>query len=221
MLVERLHELGVDERLVLIDNGSTYEPLRDWLAGCDYPVIRLEENLGPHVANALRESGKLYEYAGVRASEHIAYTDPDVIPCAECPADFLEIWRELLDSTDIIKVGFALRIDDLPDTYPLKSFARNHESVNWNRPIGEVAMTGAIAYHGFIDTTFALVRAGRDFRWTSHCLRTSAPYWARHMTWYETPDTCADDIEYYRNRVGGSWSTFSGHGRRGVATERL
>ena len=212
ILVERLHELGVDERLVLIDNGSTYEPLRDWLAGCGYPVIRLEENLGPYVGDILRISGELYKYASVRANEHIAYTDPDVVPCAECPPDFLEVWRTLLDSTpNIAQVGFALRIDDLPDAYPLKQRVIDVESIFWQSATNTSTSNMAI-YHSAIDTTFALVRAENSFGFHENSLRTGPPYWARHMTWYETPCTLFDDIDHYRMRIADNdiswWSKY-------------
>ena len=49
-------------------------------------------------------------------------TDCDILPDADGPDHFPEYFYETLAANaDVTKVGFSLKIDDLPDHYALKS----------------------------------------------------------------------------------------------------
>ena len=77
------------------------------------------------------------------------------MPCEECPSDVFEHFERALNTyPDIDKVGFSLRIDDIPEHYKHASDVVKWESQWW---LDE-------RYPGFflspIDTTFAMYRPG-------------------------------------------------------------
>ena len=77
---------------------------------------------------------------------------------------------------DIGKVGFGLRIDDLPPTYEFRQEVLDWESQFW---LDEVEPS---VYCAANDTTFALYRPSTP-KGTFAALRTGAPYVARHIGW--------------------------------------
>ena len=85
-LVDWLEQAG-HERIVIVDNASTYEPLLDYLDGSPHQVVRLAEN---HGKRALWR-------AGLAPSDWFVYTDPDILPMDDCPLDAVEQLRSALD----------------------------------------------------------------------------------------------------------------------------
>jgi hypothetical protein len=127
---------------------------------------------------------------------YFVVTDPDVVPDASCPTDALEHFRVLLDRyPDIDKVGFGLRIDDLPETYPLSSAVRSWESRFWRNEIEPGV------FRADVDTTFALYRPLQRRHQEDRALRTGFPYVAQHRAWYSDPTDLPDDEQYYRQRA--------------------
>lgn len=161
---------------IVIDNASTWGPLLEWYESCPCEVIRLRENLGHH---APWMSGVISQ----DDSDFYAVTDCDLdldgIPC-DAISRLIEplVWYKSV----IIKSGFGLRIDDLPEW---QNSVRRWESQWWRRPLSKDERF----YRAAIDTTFALYR--RD---TPHdlatkvvgvpCVRSGYPYVARHVPWY-------------------------------------
>ena len=91
-----------------IYNNSTYPPLIEYYKSIQHKVIYLEKNLG-HMA--FWKSSLFDKYR----NDFYVLTDPDVIPLEECPNDFLEIFFKTLEKYPFVrKVGFSLKIDDLP-----------------------------------------------------------------------------------------------------------
>ena len=113
-LVDWLLRAG-QRRIILLDNQSSYPPLLKYyedLAGeRRITVVRLNGNLG-HVA--LWASGLLGQ---LEWSNPFVCTDPDIVPDNACPGDFLKYFEAILDKNPwAMKVGFGLRIDDIPDS---------------------------------------------------------------------------------------------------------
>jgi len=188
-LVEWLERAGHDE-IWLIDNASTYGPLLDYLDSTPHRVVRLDRNLG-HRSPFL--SGVVQRHA---AGRHFVITDPDVVPDDDCPLDAVAHFRELLDRhPEIDKVGFGLRIDDLPAGYPLADDVTAWESRFW---VDEVEPG---VYRADIDTTFALYRPLDRRHREDRALRTGAPYLARHTPWYVTPAEITDEDRWYRDHA--------------------
>jgi hypothetical protein len=193
-LVAWLEKAGV-ERICLVDDASTYQPLLDWYETCPHLVVRLETSVG-QLAPWL--SGTINTHA---AGEAYVVTDPDVLPDDDCPLDAIDHFRRVLDGfPEIAKVGFGLRIDDLPRRYRLRRSVQAWESQFWRHP----AAPGL--YRASIDTTFALYRAHTPPT-MGPALRTGWPYVARHLPWYSDSRNPTAEETYY-----------SAHARRDVTS---
>src|SRR5207244_1438296 len=117
----------------------------------------------------------------------------DVVPIEECPLDAIDYFAEVLERFPRhLKAGFGLKIDDIPDAYPLKQEVLLVERYNWEKRLGPRL------YEGFIDTTFALYREPAEFDFTP-AVRTGSPYIARHWTWYLDPEDLPPDERHYRD----------------------
>lgn len=171
------------KQIIILDNASNYLPLLEYYRSLPHEII-YGPNLGPM---ALWKTEKLWRRVRHR---YYIFTDADVVPDKDCPLDaidhFLHLMRWHLFTP---KVGFGLRIDDLPDHYAKKEGVLSWESKHW---VHEVEPG---VYRAPIDTTFALYRpyaAGH-----SHALRTSFPYVARHSPWYENSAApTAEELHY-------------------------
>ena len=110
-LVGWLERAG-QERIVLVDNDSTYPPMVDYLSTTPHTVVRCGWNMG-HRSPWL--SGAIFEMAD---EQSYVVTDPDIVPDEDCPLDAIDHFAEILDAhPEVHRVGFGLRIDDLPDHY--------------------------------------------------------------------------------------------------------
>lgn len=180
------------ERIHLLDNDSAYKPLLEYLAVTPHDVVRLGRNVGKH---ALWLDPRLGRIAGRRP---LVYTDPDVVPVPECPPDALDRFVDLLSRhRDVTKVGFGLRIDDLPDHYRFKEDVLAWERQFW---ADELEVEPGV-YRAPIDTTFALYR-----RWIPRpppidALRTGFPYVAQHTTWYIDSAAPPEEERFYEARL--------------------
>lgn len=187
-LVKWLEAAG-HERLVLIDNASTYEPLLDYLDESPHEVIRLGVN---HGSRALW-------IAGLVPSEPFVYTDPDVIPTADCPADAVDHLADLLNRyPSFQKAGLGLYLEDVPESLPSLEWERSLVSPDRELEPG--------VFGSLIDTTFALYRPGARFDY--HAIRCGAPYTARHTSWY-VDEPNGEDTYYLAHAMpgplGSSW----------------
>lgn len=183
-LVSWLERVGQQE-IWLCDNASTYEPMRDYLNATAHHVVRNEINLG-HRAPWL--SG-LVTQLGLK--QHFIITDPDVVPSEECPVDTIDLFYDTLCRFDEIdKVGFSLRLDDLPAHYAYRDEVILWESQFWKN----VHASGF--YFAEIDTTFALYRPGEGHQ-NNRALRSAPPYTARHTPWYQDSANPTAEQTYY------------------------
>lgn len=186
-LVDWLERHG-HERLILVDNASTYPPLCEYLDRSPHDVVRLSQNVGPR--DCIWSLGTRDRYA---SGEPFVVTDCDVVPDADCPGDALDYFDWALRRyPGYSKAGFGLRIDDLPDCYALADEVRRWEGQFWRRRFG------GNLYHADIDNTFALYRP--DSNWTrTAAIRTGQPYVARHSPWYMDSAHLSEEEEYYRD----------------------
>jgi hypothetical protein len=183
-LVGWLEEIG-QENIWFCDNASTYPPLVDYLKSSPHHTLFNEINFGhrgPWLSGLVTELG---------LNSHFIITDPDVIPCSECPRDVLDVFAKMLtDHSTIDKVGFSLRIDDLPDHYEHAENVRVWESQFW------VNTYSPGFYFAPIDTTFAMYRPGENHQ-NARSLRAALPYVARHVPWYQDSANPTEELTYY------------------------
>lgn len=92
------------------------------------------------------------------------------------------------------KVGFSLKIDDLPNSYPFKYDIIRFESFYWEKKLPYFFDI----YDAPIDTTFALYKPGIiDKRKFCDAIRTGGEYVARHNGWYVTEQN--QNSEYFKD----------------------
>ena len=171
----------------ILDNASTYPPLLAYYESCPFPVYKLGQNLG---FKALWKSPLRKHFCG----DYYIYTDSDVVPADYCPEEFIDHFlRELKRHPLARKIGFSLRIDNLPDSYAHKKKVLELEERYYAQPAGEVL------YRAPIDTTFALYRprVGLSRSRSVEAYRTAYPYQAEHLPWYSDSANLSDEERYY------------------------
>lgn len=188
-LVSWLEKNGY-KNIHIIDNKSTYPPLLDFYNSTKYTVYRLNENVG-HLS--LWKSGLIKKFE----EGYYVYTDPDVLPVEECPDDILAFFMSQLNKyKNIEKVGFGLKIDDLPDHYKDKNKVINWEKQFWMKEIEKNI------YDAPLDTTFALYRPYTNgFKWVQNAYRTGGKYVARHLPWYEDSNNLSEESIFYSKGI--------------------
>jgi hypothetical protein len=186
-------------RLHILDNDSSYPPLLDYYRRMerDVRIIRLGANVGH---TAIWDVNILSRF---RIRGPFVYTDPDIIPIGECPPHVLDFFLEVLAAyPDRSKVGFGLRIDDLPSRYKFKD-----KVVAWESQFWEKNITPKL-YDAPVDTTFALYRPGSGYNLSA--IRSGYPYLARHYPWYENSDQPTAEQAYYVQRAKPGTNNWSG-----------
>lgn len=197
-LVEWLEQEGLIN-IIFVDNNSTYLPLLKYFNKTPYEVIRLPNNIG-HKAPWSENIIQVYA-----SNQPFIVTDPDVIPDSRAHGAIKEFVYLLNKYRRYIKVGFALHIDDLPDSFELKQSVIVWESQFWKKEIEKDV------YNAPTDTTFALYRSG-----TPHIIEPSlrtGKFQARHEPWYMDSKNPDEEISYYRehsDKVVGTWGLKKG-----------
>ncbi len=190
--------------IIFVDNLSTYKPLLAFYAENPQYTVHFTNKNNGHTSP--------WDFGYVPKDEKYVVTDPDVVPDENCPKDFLEVMSNILDAApDIQKVGFGLRIDDLPDHYIGKQSVIKHETGFWG------CRRDVLGYEGHevpIDTTFAMYKEGAYVR--RFCspteifpaLRLGTPYVAQHLAWYSDSKNPSKEEQYYKvraNRKIANW----------------
>lgn len=176
--------------IYIIDNASSYLPLLDYYeTECPYTVFRLKQNMG-HLS--LWKSGLIKQFRG----QFFVYTDSDIVLDECCPSDFMEQFVRVMKKYPLVeKVGFSLRIDDLPACFDKKQQVIDWESQFWKHKIAD----NPPLYKAAIDTTFALYRpyyiVGGNLH--SPIIRVGEPYLAKHMPWYNDSVHLSNEESFY------------------------
>lgn len=215
--ISSFRKLSPQPKIVIHDTGSTYAPLLDYLTFLENDGVIVYRNR-PHIDTQSKLnliSDTIGDYFSRNNQSNYAVTDPDVAFSDECPSNVLMLYSDLLEKfPDATGVGPMLRIDDLPDAYPLKArvIKRHTEQFYAKEPLYTEWRGINIAYqYNYIDTTFGLYRAGSRFERASRSIRVYGPYWARHLDWYIDPSCLTEDQKLYLSQAsdvshwGGAW----------------
>jgi hypothetical protein len=187
-LVAWLEKVGMTN-IHILDNDSSYPPLLEYYARTPYRVVRLGRNVG---YKALWTTPVWNEFK----NDYYIYTDPDVLPWEQCPDDFIEHFFRTLNAQPAYgKVGFGLKIDDLPDHYAHKAKVVTWEQKFWQQEIAPGL------YDAKVDTTFALYRPRAEGGHWCTAIRTGPPYVARHLPWYADSAHPNEEDEFYARSV--------------------
>lgn len=180
------------KNIIILDNQSTYVPLIDFYQNCDYKIIRLQQNLGYLALWKINLFNKI-------KNNYYIYTDPDIVPISECPIYFIDYFKEiLLKQPKLDKVGFGLKIDDLPNNSLSKKIYDNEKNF-WVKKLD----SKETIYKAPIDTTFALYKPNSFGGYWLNSARTDFPYLARHLPWYDDKDE-KEEIFYKKNIIKNS-----------------
>jgi hypothetical protein len=192
-LIENLESRGYSN-IYIIDNNSSYPPLLEYYKQCQYKVYRLDRNVG-YLALWKTDIYKTF------IKDFYVYTDSDVVPIEECPDDFMKLFLTTLKKYKFAeKVGFSLKIDDLPDC-----FSRKNEVLEWEKQFYEKKIDDLL-YLAPIDTTFALYRpfVKKEVKHSHQIFRTAYPYSARHLPWYLDSNDLPYEERYYNENSSTS-----------------
>lgn len=192
-LLNRLENDGY-KNIYIIDNNSTYQPLLEFYNNTKYEIFRLRANYG---YLAFWKSGIYKQFR----NQYFVYTDSDIVPDSNCPSNYLEYFFKLMQKYPFAsKIGFSLRIDDLPNSNKRKDKIITWETQFW---LNEIESN---IFKAPIDTTFALYRPnikGRAF-FDDFMIRTGSPYVARHLPWYNDDDNLSEEEKYYIEQTSTS-----------------
>lgn len=189
ILADQLCLLGYTN-IHILDNNSTYPPLLKWYEKCSYNVKRLNANLGQL---AIYNSGYINEFQG-----WVAYSDSDIELNPNTPRGFIERMVEIAEKYNKLKVGLALRIDDLPATrYGI--YVKREEEKFWYREVADCI------YEADVDTTFSIIKVGQPFQYQA--FRIAGDYTARHIPWYLDYENLSEEDIYYIEHCSSEFST--------------
>lgn len=197
-LCEFLSDNGCE--VILMDNGSTYEPLLNWYKKCPYKIHYMTNAC---YNRGLWERGLIQHYG----DKNYILTDPD-LDLSGVPADFVDkLFLGFENNPEIMKSGLSLRIDDLPENDYTK------EVISWERKWWEKPTDENGFFKADLDTTLALYDSERADKYYKDgfflAVRSPEPYVARHLPWYNRPETITEEEKYYMDSVignRGQWS---------------
>ncbi len=198
-LISFLQKCG-QKNIIIIDNASTYKPLLKFLEGIEKEVIihRVPTNKGHKVFWQDRIFFKLY------GQGYYAVTDADIVPHKECPHNFINYFKEVLDqNTEITKVGFSLSLNDIPDSNSHKNKIIMWENKFWKRKNKDGN------YLADIDTTFALYKPKNLNAIENNffkAIRLQKPFEALHGGWHINTQKLTEEQIFYMKNAGESSS---------------
>ena len=201
--IKWLEEKGYNN-INIIDNHSTYEPLLKYLENVKYKKYMMKENWGHNVFF------KAPIFFFKRNFHFFILTDPDLCPLHECPDDFVEQFcKTMKRHPEYTKVGFSLKLDDIPDGYYLKEEVLTWESKFYSRSIS--SGTNYECYDANIDTTFALNEPRLFTAYINKYkgIRTGMPYQVRHLPWYVVQES--EQETFYKNSLRKDVSNWNGN----------
>ena len=186
-MVEDLQTFENIGEIIILDNGSTYEPLLEWYKTNPCTII-YSENLGQGAPWILNLPNKL-------GFDYYVVTDSD-LDLSNTPKNSLQYLKEKLDShPEYSKIGLSLYNWNVPEESPYHHFLKTWGLNNW----GEDTIIDGLLTKQLVDTTFALYHIDRHHHGNS--CASNSPYSVRHIPWEITNDVIQDmpnkNFEFY------------------------
>jgi hypothetical protein len=186
-MVEDIENFSDLLEIIIVDNGSTYEPLIEWYKTNPCEII-YSENLG-HLAPWILDVPRKRKY------DYYVVTDPD-LDLSNTPKNCLNFILEKLQKyNNFNKIGLSLCNWKVSKDSPYHEFLINWATKNWNKEY----IKDELLISQEVDTTFAMYNVNRHYRGLS--CATNYPYSAKHIPWEFTIDIISDlknkNYEYY------------------------
>lgn len=209
-------------KVIICDQGSTYRPTVEFIKKLGSNGVNVywrgDVNIGKE-RNLARDNiginNHIQDYFRTHPTSNYIVTDPDIL-FDNIKSDIFEVYAYLLKSLpEISVVGPMLRIDDIPEHYPLRKrlLTKSRHKVFHGREVYSDFYNGEeIKFiYAKIDTTFGMYRAGSQWRRLQCGIRVFAPYSAKHLDWYIDPKKMTEDQKYYMKRASRNahWSKWS------------
>ena len=191
--------------ICFIDNCTTYAPTLEYLKEKEEQGYKVYKNIHNH-PRKIKHILKSYLKENLKC-KYAVITDPDV-ELNNVNGDILEYYISLLNKFKCQSVGPHLKIDDIPDYYPLKKkiigmtdsshskiFKHHIHKINYKENQYKINICK-------IDTTFQLFSTNNIPTWpTNKSIRTHAPYDARHLDWYIDPNNMTECQKFYTDNT--------------------
>jgi glycosyltransferase involved in cell wall biosynthesis len=189
-MVEDLLERNT-QKIWIIDNDSTYAPLLEWYdtVPAEVSILR-HHNAGHWALFNLGIVDKISE-------DWCFYSDSDIALNPLMPVDYQAQMLDLALRYDIKKIGIALEINDIPDSYPLKEQVQRNESGWWRDEVEKHV------YRADTDTTFCLIKKIDQFA----SLRIAGNFTGKHVPWYTDFSNIDHEEQYYISHTNPSLLT--------------
>jgi GT2 family glycosyltransferase len=190
-------ELQGIKKIVFVDNDSRLPTLVDYLNHTKYQVLAMGRNT---LQTGIWESGIIRV---LLPDDFYIVTDPDLVPTSKEKGVIKHLYEVHKRYPHHLKVGLGLKIDDIPDHYPLKEDVLKWESQFWKHELEPGV------YEAGVDTTFALYKP-YTYSYIIHpSVRTGEPYTARHLPWYTKANELSDEEVFYRLRLDQNVNTWN------------
>jgi glycosyltransferase involved in cell wall biosynthesis len=189
------------KNLVVIDNNSTYPPMKECLSIIEqkYKVVRLDQNFGPHY---ILRNKQFYQ----SLPELFCLSDPDLEFSTSLPVDFINELKIISEVHKVGKVGLALEILSSEEVMHSDLFldgqkvgAIEYEQQFWTNNIGK-NQTGDDLYRTTLDTTFALYNKtyfDPEDRYTA--IRVAGKFTAKHLGSLSNSIVPKSESNYYKS----------------------
>ncbi len=188
-------------KIIIMDNNSTYPPMISLLKELEsrFEVIRLDDNLGPHL---ILRNPEYYK----SLPDIFALSDPDVEFPKELPFDFQDLLIEIGNKHRVGKVGFAIEVPNenefLELIVNLDGKLRNMcewEQQFWENEIDRTS-AGDPIYLTTLDTQFAIYNKqyfSPEERYKA--LRIGGRYTSKHLGFYKKSIVPKEESDFYRS----------------------
>ena len=194
--------LPLTDKIYIIDNASTYQPLVDWYKNevsqlKSVELIRHPNNSGFNVWT---------KYVDIFPEEYVI-TDPDLLFNPEMPTNVTSILSDIGKRFDTKIVGLALDISDYQNFTDAKCSGFSiyeFEKPYWSNKVQSEPYE---IYAAKIDTTFALHSKSRPRSY----LRVAGRFTCKNIPWYRRdksplPIPIEEKAAYLKNNICSYWS---------------
>lgn len=199
MMLAKIQSLKDVGDIIILDNGSDYEPLLEWYNTRPCEIIKIR-NLG-HTAPW--DSGLVDKIN----SRYYVVTDPDM-GIDELPNDTLSILKEKLQvNPELGKIGLGLIWKTVQSDSPYYNHLQSYEKMRWENS----KIKNGVYIDVLVDTTFALYNRPNYFIGGGSL---PEPYVARHYPWEftELERSNHQEFSYYLKSAStsSSYKTYLG-----------